>query len=168
MVKVESGAVAPLPMVTAAVPVIEAPALAQGLTPAVVDLTLDDSPVDKGKQVVGVEEVEAVDQAGPFMAIEGAEAADQAGPSMAPEGDLAGAPAAWPDLAGLALVRAEEELPCWGCRPSSSETHPTLARSLSSRSMMETRCSTGSTSRVSGSTRCGLFVWLQRPCHEAC
>jgi hypothetical protein len=49
MVKVESGAVAPLPMVTAAVPVIEAPALAQGSTPAVVDLTLDDSPVDKGK-----------------------------------------------------------------------------------------------------------------------
>jgi hypothetical protein len=42
-------------------PVIEAPALAQGPTPAVVDLTLDDSPVDKGKQVVGVEGVEAAD-----------------------------------------------------------------------------------------------------------
>jgi hypothetical protein len=32
---------------------------------------------------VGVEEVEAVDQAGPFMAVEGAEAADQAGSSAA-------------------------------------------------------------------------------------
>jgi hypothetical protein len=70
-------------VVSVVVPVIEALALAQGSTPALVDLTLDDSPIDKGKQVVGVEEVEAVDQAGPFMAVEGAEAADQAGSSAA-------------------------------------------------------------------------------------
>jgi hypothetical protein len=40
-----------------------------------VDFTLDDSPIDKGKQVVGVEEVESVDQAGPSAAVDGAEAA---------------------------------------------------------------------------------------------
>jgi hypothetical protein len=79
-----------------------------------VDLTLDDSPVDKGKHVVGVEGVEATNQAGPSMAVEGADAADQVGPSAAPVGDLAGSLVAWPDLAGLALVRVEEELPHWG------------------------------------------------------
>jgi hypothetical protein len=94
--------------------VIEALALVQGPTLAVVNLTLDDSPVDKGKQVVGVEGVEAADQVGPSMAVEGAEAADQASPSTTPESDLVRAPVAWPDLAGLALVRAEEELPRWG------------------------------------------------------
>jgi hypothetical protein len=97
-----------------------------------VDLTLDDSPIDKGKQVVGVEDVEAVDQAGPSAAVEGAEAADQAGPSAAPESAPVGPPSGWPDLAGLALVRAEEELPHWGDRPLSSGTLPTLMRSLSS------------------------------------
>jgi hypothetical protein len=39
---------------------------------------------------------------------------DEADPSVAPESDLAEAPAAWSDLAELALVRAEEELPRWG------------------------------------------------------
>jgi hypothetical protein len=43
--------------------------------------------------------------------VEGAEAADQAGPSAVLESDPAEAPAAWSDLAGLALVPAEEELP---------------------------------------------------------
>jgi hypothetical protein len=112
-------------------PAIEVPAPAQGSTPAVVDLTLDDSPIDKGKQVVGVEEAEAVDHAGPSTAVEGAEAADQAGPSAAPKSAPVGSPTGWPDLAGLALVRAEEELPRWGDRPLSSGTLPTLARSLS-------------------------------------
>jgi hypothetical protein len=57
-------------------PVVEAAALAQGSTSALIDLTLDDSPVDKGKQVVGVEGIEAMDQGGPPVMVEGAEAAD--------------------------------------------------------------------------------------------
>jgi hypothetical protein len=40
--------------------------------------------------------------------VEGAEAADQAGTFAVPEGDQAEASAVWSDLAGLALVRAEE------------------------------------------------------------
>jgi hypothetical protein len=80
-------------------PVAEVPAPPQGSTPALIDLTLDDSPADKGKQAVGVE---------------AAEAADRAGTSAVLEGDQAEASAGWPDFAGLALVRAKEELPCWG------------------------------------------------------
>jgi hypothetical protein len=98
-VEVESGAGAPPPVVPVVAPVNEALAPPQGSAPAMVDLTLDDSPVDKGKQVVGIEGVKAV---------------DQAGPSATPESDLAEASAAWPDLAGLALVRAEDELLRWG------------------------------------------------------
>jgi hypothetical protein len=79
--------------------VVEVPAPPQGSTPALINLTLDDSSVDKGKQVAGVE---------------GVEAADQASTSAVPEGDQAEASAVWSDLAGLALVRAEEELPRWG------------------------------------------------------
>jgi hypothetical protein len=116
-VEVESGAVAPPPVVPVVAPAIEAPALAQGSTSAMVDLTLDDSPIDKGKQVVGVERVEAADQASPSTVVEGAEAADQAGPSAAPESAPVGSPAVWPDLAGLALVRAKVELPRWGVIP---------------------------------------------------
>jgi hypothetical protein len=79
--------------------VVEVPAPPQGLTPALIDLILDDSPADKGKQVVDVE---------------AAEAADRGGTSAALEGDQAKASAGWPNFAGLALVRAEEELPRWG------------------------------------------------------
>jgi hypothetical protein len=81
------------------VPVVEVLAPPQGSTPALIDLTLDDSPADKGKQVADVE---------------AAEAADRAGTSTALEGDYAEASAEWPDFTGLALVRAEEELPRWG------------------------------------------------------
>jgi hypothetical protein len=116
-VEVESGADAPLPVVPVVAPVVEVPAPAQGSTPALIDLTLDDSPVDKGKQVVGVEGAEATDQAGPSATVEGAEAADQAGPSAAPESDLAEAPAAWSELVGLALVRAERSCRAGGGRP---------------------------------------------------
>jgi hypothetical protein len=66
------------------------------LTPALIDLTVDDSPADKGKQEADVETAEASDRAGTSVVLGG----DQAEPS-----------AKWPDLAGLALVRAEEELP---------------------------------------------------------
>jgi hypothetical protein len=93
---VKRGAVAPPPIVQAVVLVVEVPAPPQGSTPALIDLTLDDSPTDKGKQVADVE---------------AAEAADRAGTSTALEGDQAEASAGWPDFAGLALVWAEEELP---------------------------------------------------------
>jgi hypothetical protein len=99
MVEVESGVDAPPPIVPVVAPVVEAPAPPQGSTPSLIDLTLNDSPVDKGKQVAGVE---------------GAEAADQASTSAASEGDQAEVSARWSDLAGLALVRAEEEQPRWG------------------------------------------------------
>jgi hypothetical protein len=96
---VERGAVGPPPIVQVVVPVVEVPAPPQGSTLALIDLTLDDSPADKGKQVADVE---------------AAEDADRAGTSVVLEGDQAEASAEWPDFAGLALVRAEEELPCWG------------------------------------------------------
>jgi hypothetical protein len=55
-----------------------------------------------------------------------------------------------------------------GGRPSSLGTRPTLAQSPSSRSMTRMRCTTGSTSRVSGSTRCDPCVWFQIPWHGVC
>jgi hypothetical protein len=82
--------------------------------------------------VVGVEEVEAMDQAGPSVAVEGGEAAGQAEPSAAPESAPVGPPSGWPDLAALALVWAEEELPHWGERLLNLGTSPTPARSQSS------------------------------------
>jgi hypothetical protein len=68
----------------------------KGSTLALIDLTADDSPADKGKQEVDVET---------------AEASDRVDTSMVLGGDQAEASARWPDFAGLALVRAEEELP---------------------------------------------------------
>jgi hypothetical protein len=56
-----------------------------------IDLTIDDPPSDKGKQNP-----------------------DRPGTSTALGDDLAKASARWLDYAGLALVRAEEELPRWG------------------------------------------------------
>jgi hypothetical protein len=81
------------------VPTVEAPAPLQGSTLALIDLTVDDSPADKGKQEVDVET---------------AEASDQADTSAALGGDQAEASAKWPDFAGLAAMRVEEDLPCWG------------------------------------------------------
>jgi hypothetical protein len=89
----------PPPIVHAVAPTVKVPALPQGLTLALIDLTVDDSPAEKGKQEADVEMVEA---------------ADQAGTSTALGGDQAEASARWPDFAGLALVRAEEEFPRWG------------------------------------------------------
>jgi hypothetical protein len=86
----------PPPIVQAVVPVVEMLAPPQGSTPALIDLTIDDSPSDKGKQKADVET---------------AEAPDRPGTSAALGDDLAEASARWPDYAGLALVRAEEELP---------------------------------------------------------
>jgi hypothetical protein len=89
----------PPPIVQVVVPVVEVPAPPQGLTPALIDLTLDDSPADKGKQVADIEATEATDQASTSPALEG----DQAEVSIG-----------WSYFAGLALVRSEEELPRWG------------------------------------------------------
>jgi hypothetical protein len=46
--------------------------------------------------------------------VEAAEALDGAGTSATLGGDQAEALAGWPDFAGLALVWADEELPCLG------------------------------------------------------
>jgi hypothetical protein len=78
---------------------VEVPTLPQGSTLALIDHTVDDSPADKGKQEADVET---------------AKASDQVGTSAALGGDQAEASARWPDFAGLALVRAEEELTRWG------------------------------------------------------
>jgi hypothetical protein len=99
VVEAERGAVVPPPIVQAVVPAVEVPALPQGSTLALNDLTADDSPADKGKQEVDVETVEA---------------SDRADTSTALGGDQAEVSARWPDFAGLALVRAEEELLRWG------------------------------------------------------
>jgi hypothetical protein len=95
-VEAEREAGVPSPIVQAVAPVVEVLALPQGSTLALIDLTVDDSPADKGKQEANVEM---------------AEAADRAGTSAVLEGDQAEASARWLDFAELALVRAEEELP---------------------------------------------------------
>jgi hypothetical protein len=69
VVEVEKGAIVPPPIVQAVVPVVEALAPPQGSTPALIDLTLDDSPANKGKQAVDVETAEASDRAGTSAAL---------------------------------------------------------------------------------------------------
>jgi hypothetical protein len=71
----------------------------QGSIPAVIDLTIDDPPSDKGKQKADVEMVNAP---------------DRPGTSVTSGYDLAEVSAMWPNYVGLALVWAEEELPRWG------------------------------------------------------
>jgi hypothetical protein len=102
---VEGGAAEPLPEA------LEEEALAPEV---IVDLTLDDSPLDKGKQVVGVEGGEAVDQAGASTAVGEAGTAGEAGPSAGPGDAPAGSSSSWPDIAALAIARAEAEIPRWG------------------------------------------------------
>jgi predicted metal-binding transcription factor (methanogenesis marker protein 9) len=94
--------------------VLEGEVPAEESTPATVDPILNDSPLDKGKQVVGVEGVEAVDRAGPSAAVGAAGAAGEAGPFAGPEDAPTGPSSEWPDFTTLALVRAEEEIPRWG------------------------------------------------------
>jgi hypothetical protein len=62
----------------------------------VIDLTIDDPPSNKGKQKADVETVDAPDRPGTSTML---------------GDDLAEASSRWPDYAGLALVREEEELP---------------------------------------------------------
>jgi hypothetical protein len=71
------------------VPAVEASAPPKGSTPTLIDLTLDDSPADKGKQKADVET---------------AEASDRPGTSAMLGDDQAEALVKWPDFARLALV----------------------------------------------------------------
>jgi hypothetical protein len=82
-----------------------------------VDLTLDDTPLDKGKQVMGVEGGEAADQAGASTAAGEAGTAGEAGPSAGPGDAPAGSLSSWPDIAALAIAWAETEIPRWGAVP---------------------------------------------------
>jgi hypothetical protein len=95
-VEAERGVVGPPPVIQAVVPAVEALALPQGSTLALIDLTLDDSLADKGKQAPDIEAVEALDGAGTSVTL---------------GGDQAKVSAGWLDFTELALVRAEEELP---------------------------------------------------------
>jgi hypothetical protein len=95
-VEAERGVVGPPPVIQAVVPAVEALALPQGSTLALIDLTLDDSLANKGKQEADIEAVEALDGAGTSAAL---------------GGDQAKVSAGWLDFTELALVRAEEELP---------------------------------------------------------
>jgi hypothetical protein len=77
------------------VPIVETSAPPQGSILAIIDLTVDDSPSDKGKQKGDVEMVDA---------------SDRPGTSTTLRDDLADVSARWPDYTGLTLVRAEEEV----------------------------------------------------------
>jgi hypothetical protein len=70
-VEVERGAVMPPPIVQVVVPAVEALAPPQGSTPALIDLTVNDSPADKGKQEEDVETAEDSDRAGTSTALGG-------------------------------------------------------------------------------------------------
>jgi hypothetical protein len=97
------------------VPVAEGPVTAEGRVPVVV--ALEDAPLDKGKQIMGVEGGEATSQAGASTAVEAAGAAgevNEAGPSAGPGDAPAASSSSWPDIAALAIARAEEEIPRWG------------------------------------------------------
>jgi hypothetical protein len=81
-----------------------------------VDLTLDDTPQDKGKQVIGVEGGEAADQADASTAVGEAGTAGEAGPSAGP-GDAPAGSSSWLDITALVIARAEMEIPRWGAVP---------------------------------------------------
>jgi hypothetical protein len=55
-----------------------------------------------------------VDQVGASAAVGEAGAAGEAGPSAGLEDAPAGSSSSWPDIAALALARAEAEIPRWG------------------------------------------------------
>jgi hypothetical protein len=68
-VEAELGAGVPPPIVQSVAPAVEVPAPPQGSTPALIDLTIDDSPTDKAKQEANVETAEAADRAGTSAAL---------------------------------------------------------------------------------------------------
>jgi hypothetical protein len=69
----------PPPVVQAVVPAVEAPAPLQGSTLALIDLNLDDSPANKGKQAADVEAAEALDGAATSAVLGGDQAEASAG-----------------------------------------------------------------------------------------
>jgi hypothetical protein len=71
----------------------------QGSTLAVIDLTSDDSPFDKGKQKADVGIVD-------FL--------DRPRTSTAPDGDVVETSGGWPNFVELALIQEAEELLRWG------------------------------------------------------
>jgi hypothetical protein len=83
-----------------------------------VDLTLDDIPLDKGKQAIRVEGGEVAGQAGASMAVGEVDTVGEVGPSVGPGDAPAGSSSSWPDIAALVIARAETELPRWGAVPS--------------------------------------------------
>jgi hypothetical protein len=82
-----------------------------------VDLTPDDTPLDKGKQVIGVKGGEVADQTGASTAVGEVETTGEAGPSAGPGDAPTGSSSSWPDIAALAIARAEAEIPRWGGVP---------------------------------------------------
>jgi hypothetical protein len=102
-----------------------------GRAPMAADLPLDDTPLDKGKQAMGVEGGKAADQAGASMAVGEAETTGEASPSAGPGDAPAGSLSSWPDIATLAIARAEAEILRWGGRPFSFGTPRTLTPSPS-------------------------------------
>jgi hypothetical protein len=88
--------VVPPSNVQAVVPTDERPTPPQGSILAVIDLTVDDPPSDKGKQKADVEMVDAL---------------DWPGTSVTSGDGMAEASARWPHFTRLVLARAEEELP---------------------------------------------------------
>jgi hypothetical protein len=95
-------------------PAVEGPVPLGGRAPMTVDLTLDDTPLDKGKQVIGVKGGEATDQAGASTAVGEAGTAGEAGPFAGPGDAPAESSLLWPDIAALAIARTEAEIPRWG------------------------------------------------------
>jgi hypothetical protein len=114
------------------VPVAEGPVTAEGRVPVVV--ALDDAPLDRGKQIMGVEGGEATSRADASTSAGAAGAtgeANEAGPSARPGDAPAASSSSWPDFVALVIARAEE-IPRWGGRPFSSGTPRTPMPSLSS------------------------------------
>jgi hypothetical protein len=95
--------------------VAEGPVTAEGRAPVVV--TLDDAPLDKGKEIVGAEEGETTSRAEASTPVGAASEGNEAGPSTGPGGAPAASSSSWPDFAALAIARAEEEIPRWGGPP---------------------------------------------------
>jgi hypothetical protein len=98
-------------------PAVEGPVPLGGWAPMTVDLTLDDTPLDKGKQVMGVEGGEAADQAGASTTIGEAGTAGEAGPFTGPGDAPFRLSSSWPDIAALARAWAKAEIPRWGAVP---------------------------------------------------
>jgi hypothetical protein len=84
----EQGVVGPLSNMQVVAPTVETPALPQWSTLAVIDLTVDDPPSDKGKQKADVKMVDAPDRPGTFVT-----SGD----------DLPEVSARWPDFIGWRL-----------------------------------------------------------------